>query len=187
MVNSTLSGRPGRAKYSVSEVIVDRTLWTPAHNSSEEWKEFYAKTGAAEGVSFGVVMNSFEELEPEYAKGYKKARNGRVWCIGPVSLSNKDELDKAERGNKASIDEHFCLKWLDSQKPKGVIYVCLGSMCNITSLQLIELGLALEASKRPFIWVIREGNQLGELEKWIKEQKREIQKVKSKLLLLGIY
>lgn len=157
-----LPGLPDKVEFTIAQ--------TPAHNSSEEWKEFYAKTGAAEGVSFGVVMNSFEELEPEYAKGYKKARNGRVWCIGPVSLSNKDELDKAERGNKASIDEHFCLKWLDSQKPKGVIYVCLGSMCNITSLQLIELGLALEASKRPFIWVIREGNQLGELEKWIKEE-----------------
>ena len=35
---------------------------------------------------------------------------------------------------------------------------------------MIELGLALEASERPFIWVIREGNQLEALEKWIKEE-----------------
>jgi UDP-glucosyl transferase 73C len=34
---------------------------------------------------------------------------------------------------------------------------------------MIELGLALEATKRPFIWVIREGNQLEELKKWIEE------------------
>jgi UDP-glucosyl transferase 73C len=34
---------------------------------------------------------------------------------------------------------------------------------------MIELGLALEATKRPFIWVIRDGNQLEALEKWVEE------------------
>jgi UDP-glucosyl transferase 73C len=34
---------------------------------------------------------------------------------------------------------------------------------------MIELGLALEETKRPFIWVIRDGNQLEALEKWIEE------------------
>ena len=165
--------------YFVLPGIPDRIEMTKAQipgqrgERDEEWKEFYAKTAAAEGASYGVVMNSFEELEPAYASGYKNARNGKVWCIGPVSLSNKDHLDKAERGKKASIDEHYCLKWLDLQKPKAVIYVCLGSICNLTSLQLIELGLALEASNRPFIWVIREGSHLEALEKWIKEDEFE--------------
>lgn len=141
--------------------------------SNENWQEFYAKTAAAEAVSYGVVMNSFEELELDYAKGYKKAKNDKVWCLGPVSLSNKNHSDKSERGNKASTDEHYCLKWLDLQKSRDVIYVCLGSICNLTTVQLIELGLALEASNRPFIWVIREGSQLQELEKWIKEEEFE--------------
>lgn len=153
-----------------------------ATKSEENWGEFYAKTGAAEMASYGVVMNSFEELEPAYAREYKKVKKGKVWCIGPVSLCNKDQLDKAERGNNNnnnnekdhSVDElNYCMKWLDLKKPRSVIYVCLGSMCNLTPLQLIELGLALEASKRPFIWVIRGGNQLEELEKWIKEENFE--------------
>ncbi|XP_061337694.1 UDP-glycosyltransferase 73C2-like [Gastrolobium bilobum] len=161
-------------EYFVLPGIPDKVEMTKAQvpgpgSRSENWKEFYAKTAAAEMASYGVVMNSFEELEPAYARGYKKARNDKVWCIGPVSLSNKDHLDKVERGNKASIDEHYCMKWLDLQKPRAVIYVCLGSMCNLTPLQYIELGLALEASNRPFIWVIREGSQLEALEKWIKE------------------
>ncbi|OIV90350.1 hypothetical protein TanjilG_00560 [Lupinus angustifolius] len=136
---------------------------------NENWREFYAKTGAAEMTSYGVVMNSFEELETTYARDYKKVKRDKVWCIGPVSLSNKDQLDRAERGNKSSIDEHYCIKWLDLQEPKGIIYVCLGSMCNLTTLQLIDLGLALEASARPFIWVIRGESYLEALEKWIKE------------------
>jgi len=61
------------------------------------------------------------------------------------------------------------MKWFDLKK-SSVIYVCLGSICNLTIVQLIELGLGLEASNRPFIWFITEGNQLHELEKWIKEE-----------------
>ncbi|KAK7396607.1 hypothetical protein VNO78_17733 [Psophocarpus tetragonolobus] len=135
---------------------------------NESWKEFGEEIMAAEMASYGVIMNSFEELEPAYAMGYKKIRGDKLWCIGPVSLINKDHLDKAERG-RASIDVSRHLQWLDCQKSGTVIYACLGSICNLTAPQLIELGLALEASQRPFIWVIREGSYSEELEKWIKE------------------
>jgi len=32
-------------------------------------------------VSYGIVVNSFEELEPEYASDFKKTRNNKVWCL----------------------------------------------------------------------------------------------------------
>ncbi|KAK2418285.1 UDP-glycosyltransferase 73C6 [Trifolium repens] len=137
----------------------------------EAWKQFNDDVLEAEMGTYGILMNSFEELEPTYAKEYKKVKNDKVWCIGPVSLSNNDYLDKFQRGNKIkdSIDEWKHMKWLDSQKQGSVIYASLGSLCNVTSTQMIELGLALEETKRPFIWVIRDGNQLEALEKWIEE------------------
>jgi UDP-glucosyl transferase 73C len=49
-------------------------------------------------VSYGGVVNSFEEFEPEYASDLKKTRNGKVWCAGPVSLRNKNHIDMAQRG-----------------------------------------------------------------------------------------
>ncbi|KAJ7972310.1 Glycosyltransferase [Quillaja saponaria] len=61
------------------------------------WTEFDDQMRGAEMVSYGVIMNSFDELEPAYVKDYKKAKGDKVWCIGPVSVCNKDELDKAER------------------------------------------------------------------------------------------
>ncbi|KAL5807428.1 hypothetical protein ACOSQ4_030161 [Xanthoceras sorbifolium] len=106
------------------------------------------------------------ELEPSYVKEYSKVKDGKVWCIGPVSLYNKDYLDKAQKGKMASIDEYLILKWLDSQDLNSVLYACLGSLCNLIHAQLIELGLGLEASKRPFIWIIREGDNSKELQKW---------------------
>ena len=145
--------------------------------------EYHEQMVAAERKSYGVILNTFEELEGEYAKGYIKERNGKAWCIGPVSLSNKDYLDKAQRGNKASINEKQCLKWLDSQQPQSVVYACLGSLCNLIPLQLVQLALALEASKQPFIWVIRGGNKLQELENWIKEDGFE-ERIKGRGLLI---
>ncbi|KAK9985665.1 hypothetical protein SO802_030616 [Lithocarpus litseifolius] len=127
----------------------------------------------AELEAFGVIVNTFEELEPAYVREVRKVKGERVWCIGPVSLTNQDNLDKAARGNKASIDESQCLKWLDSWKPSSVVYVCLGSLSRSPSAQLIELGLGLEASNQPFIWTIRGGDKLEELEKWILEEKFE--------------
>ncbi|KAL2953580.1 hypothetical protein AAZX31_19G172800 [Glycine max] len=127
----------------------------------------------AEMSASGVVVNSFEELEHGCAKEYEKALNKRVWCIGPVSLSNKDGLDKFERGNKPStIEEKQCLEWLNSMEPRSVLYVCLGSLCRLVTSQLIELGLGLEASNQTFIWVVKTaGENLSELNNWLENEK----------------
>ncbi|XVF29650.1 hypothetical protein REPUB_Repub15cG0140300 [Reevesia pubescens] len=108
----------------------------------------------------------------EEQKGDNKGLCDR--CLGPVSLSHKDELDKAQRGNKASINEQQCLKWLDSQEPNSVIYACLGSISSLKAPQLIELSLGLKASSKPFIWVLRGNDTSKEVEKWIKEDGFEV-------------
>ncbi|KAL5546026.1 hypothetical protein UlMin_005713 [Ulmus minor] len=132
--------------------------------------------------SYGVLVNSFEEMEPAYVKEYKKARNDKVWCVGPVSLCNKIHSDKIQRGNKSSVDEEQCLKLLDSWKPSSVVYVCFGSASHLIHSQLVELGLGLEASNKPFIWVIS-GWSLYEEEKWIVEERFEV-RIKGRGLLI---
>ncbi|POO01817.1 UDP-glucuronosyl/UDP-glucosyltransferase [Trema orientale] len=126
-----------------------------------------------EGGAHGVLVNSFEEFEGEYVKEYKKIKcEGKVWCVGPVSLCNKDDLDKAQRGNdnsKASNDNIDCLKWLDSQTQSSVVYACLGSLNSLIPTQMAELGLGLEASKSPFLWVIRGAYKGEEFEHWLRE------------------
>ncbi|KAK8561982.1 hypothetical protein V6N13_148883 [Hibiscus sabdariffa] len=134
----------------------------------ESWKEIIVPFIEADQASYGIVINTFEELESDFVKEYKKVK--KAWCIGPVSLSHKDESDKAERGNNASINEQQCLKWLDSQESGSVIYACLGSISTVKCPELIELGLGLEASNKPFIWVLRGNNTtLNEVEKWMEE------------------
>ncbi|CAL5422280.1 unnamed protein product [Camellia sinensis] len=128
------------------------------NRSSPEWQDFRNRIKAAEAEAYGVVINSFEELEPRYVDEFRKVKGDKAWCVGPLSLCNKDNLDKAQRGNMADIDENQCLKWLDEQEPRSVVYACLGSITLLSLPQLIEVGLGLEASKRPFVWVIRSGD-----------------------------
>ncbi|WZZ49129.1 hypothetical protein YC2023_049236 [Brassica napus] len=152
-------------------------------NATGDWKEFLDAMAEAENTSYGIIINTFQELEPAYVKEYKEARDGKVWSIGPVSLCNKKGADKAERGNKAVIDQEECFKWLDSKEEGSVLFVCLGSICNLPLSQLKELGLGLEKSQRPFIWVIRGWEKYNELAEWFLESSFE-ERVKERGLLI---
>ncbi|CAN1770460.1 UDP-glycosyltransferase 73D1 [Linum perenne] len=125
------------------------------------------KMQEAETTSFGVVVNTFEELEHGCVQEYQNAIGKKVWCVGSVSLRNMHSLDKFERGNKPSIDETLILEWLDERQPRSVIYACLGSLCRLIPAQLIELGLGLEASGKPFVWVVKTDRRPDELEDWL--------------------
>ncbi|KFK36553.1 hypothetical protein AALP_AA4G138600 [Arabis alpina] len=167
---------PDRVEFTKPQVPVKT-------NASGDWKEFLDKMLEAEDTSYGVIVNTFQELEPAYVKDYKEARAGKVWSIGPVSLCNKVGADKAERGNKAVINQEECFKWLDSKEEGSVLYVCLGSICNLPLSQLKELGLGLEESQRPFIWVIRGWEKYNELVEWMLESGFE-ERVKERGLLI---
>ncbi|KAJ0087995.1 hypothetical protein Patl1_32268 [Pistacia atlantica] len=72
---------------------------------SEDFKTLGRKMREGDVGAYGVIVNSFEELGQDYVEGYRRATGKKVWCVGPVSLCNNENLDKAERGEKASNDE----------------------------------------------------------------------------------
>ncbi|KAJ0714459.1 putative UDP-glucuronosyl/UDP-glucosyltransferase, UDP-glycosyltransferase family [Helianthus annuus] len=137
-------------------------------DATADQKAFWSRAVKAEKAAYGIVIHTFEELEREYVNELTKVTNTKVWCIGPVMLCNKDVRDLSERGNKAAINEHDCLKWLDKREPQSVLYVCLGSLVHISTQQAIELGLGLESTYQPFIWCIR--NKAEALEQWFSEE-----------------
>ncbi|KAL4592090.1 hypothetical protein LXL04_005073 [Taraxacum kok-saghyz] len=138
---------------------------------SPEAKEITSTRGeirATEIGAYGILINSFEELERRYLDEFRKVKQN-IWCIGPFSLSNKNDLDKAQRGTNGSITNHESISWLDGQKPGSVVYVCLGSLTRLEPPQFIELALGLEESDSPFILVLKGGSRSEEIEKWVKE------------------
>lgn len=141
----------------------------PTFFASASMYEYRKEIQEVELASDGVVVNSFDDLEPLYREWYQNTIGMKVWTIGPLSLSKQDVADVAARGNKASISEDQCLRWLDSMEKGSVIYVSFGSMVRTIPLQLIEVGLGLEAANRPFIWVIKAGERFSEVEGWLAE------------------
>ncbi|XP_010925706.1 scopoletin glucosyltransferase [Elaeis guineensis] len=118
--------------------------------------EFYDRCKNSEERSYGVVANSYYELEPDYAEHYRKVVGRRVWNVGPVSFCNGNEIEKSRRGDKTSIDCNQCLSWLNTKKPGSVVYVCFGSMYKLPIAQIREIALGLEALDTPFILVVRD-------------------------------
>ncbi|MED6146481.1 hypothetical protein PIB30_034803 [Stylosanthes scabra] len=124
----------------------------------------------AEKDSLGVIVNSFKELDAEYAEHYEKITGRRVWHIGPTDLMVQKTIPRAIDG------EHECLKWLSTKKKSSVVYVAFGTLCRLSDKQLYQLALGLERSRHPFVWVVsRKKNKNGEEseEKWLPEEFEE--------------
>nr|WOB18972.1 Sbaic7OGT [synthetic construct]BAA83484.1 UDP-glucose: flavonoid 7-O-glucosyltransferase [Scutellaria baicalensis] len=134
----------------------------------------------ADKKSYGDVINSFEELESEYADYNKNVFGKKAWHIGPLKLfNNRAEQKSSQRGKESAIDDHECLAWLNSKKPNSVVYMCFGSMATFTPAQLHETAVGLESSGQDFIWVVRNG---GENEDWLPQGFEE--RIKGKGLMI---
>lgn len=53
---------------------------------------------------------------------------------------------------------HTYLKWLNTKPPKSVVFVSFGSMGTTTAKQALELAKGLKASKKHFLWVLKESD-----------------------------
>ncbi|CAL0312138.1 unnamed protein product [Lupinus luteus] len=129
----------------------------PQHD--KVFSQLLEESNDSEVKSYGVIANSFYELEPVYADHYRNELGRKAWHLGPVSLCKRDSEEKALRGREAAIDGHECLKWLENKEPNSVVYVCFGSMTSFPDAQLKEIAMGLEASGQPFIWVVKKGSK----------------------------
>lgn len=132
-----------------------------------DFVKLYWASKEVESRCYGFLINSFYELEPAYADYYRNVLGRKAWHIGPLSLYDNVEEDKVQRGSSSSIDEHECLKWLDSKNLDSVLYISFGSLANLTNSQLLEIAKGLEATGQNFIWVVKKDN--SDQEEWLPE------------------
>lgn len=100
-------------------------------------------TGAA-----AVAINSFEELEPLATSDLKPILRN-VLNIGPSTITVPALLSKSE-------DTSGCLKWLDNHETGSVVYIGFGNVLVPPPNEIVALAEALDSSKIPFIWSLRD-------------------------------
>eukprot|EP00250_Pteridium_aquilinum_P017541 c23681_g3_i2 orf=218-1654(-) len=103
-----------------------------------------------------VLVNSISEIEKSVLEGLEL--KVPTFCIGPTVILNGE--NSALQGIGASLwpEQEDCLLWLDKQASASVLYVSFGSVTSLNKLQLEELAYGLEASEKPFLWVLRLGS-----------------------------
>lgn len=108
----------------------------------------------------GLILNSFDELEDPCIHHVSSTCNN-LYTVGPLHAHINSKIgDRAQlvasHGSLYNAEEN-CLKWLDSQPSKSVVYVSFGSITQTSLSQLLEFRHGLVNSGQPFLWVIRPG------------------------------
>ncbi|KAI3677176.1 hypothetical protein L1987_86798 [Smallanthus sonchifolius] len=134
----------------LDEITMKRSQVSEHFKTKTAFGEIIELILQSEKRSYGLVHNTFYELEPAYVDHFKKIKDTKVWHIGPLFQFFISE----NNCNNNLLGKHECLRWLDDQKPNSVIYGCFGSMVRFPEAQITEIALALEESKQPFIWVV---------------------------------
>lgn len=120
---------------------------------SNSLQQFVVRSLQSLSHGWGMLINTFEELEPAHLRHMRSLTGKPIWPIGPVLPPNF--AGKAGRGKMEDISEDELVQWLNSQRPHSVLYVSFGSQTFLSERQTVALARGLEASEQPFIWAIK--------------------------------
>ena len=118
-----------------------------ADRSSESYTGLLAMAKEFRGVD-GILVNTFRDLEPAVGDGLE-GLEVPVHPVGPLVWARPARVDR----------DHECLRWLDQQPHRSVVYVSFGSGGTLTWQQTAELALGLELSQHRFVWVVKKPHQ----------------------------
>ncbi|KAB1212282.1 UDP-glycosyltransferase 90A1 [Morella rubra] len=119
--------------------------------------QFFVEAEKSDLGSWGVIVNSFRELEENDHVASVESLYGhdaRAWCIGPLFLYDEIEAPRIGlNGPSSSSRWANCLN--QSENDKSVLYVAFGTQTHLPDSQLDELAFGLELSGIDYIWVVR--------------------------------
>jgi hypothetical protein len=173
--------RPVRVPGFPIDVEISRAR-SPGNFTGPGMKEFGEEIMAESARADGLVVNSFAELEPMFVDAYEAAIGKKIWTIGPLFLTPTTMPSTETTTEDANVVR--CASWLESKKPRSVVFVNFGSLVRSSLPQLVEIGHGVEATKRPFIWVVKPGNP-GEFEQWLSEDGFESRVGETGLVIRG--
>ncbi|XP_057774281.1 chalcone 4'-O-glucosyltransferase [Salvia miltiorrhiza] len=116
--------------------------------------------------SAGIIINTFYALEPRALEALTNnlctpnSRIPPVYTMGPFI-----DVDSAKKNDAVE-----CMRWLDSQPSKSVVFLCFGRRGVFSAEQLREMAAGLENSGCRFLWAVRNpGAEEADLEALLPE------------------
>lgn len=112
--------------------------------------------------SYGLIINSFYDLEPKFMEYLNREGQPRAWSIGPLCLAQP-----AKTTSTTTSQKPLYLKWLDDKLEHGrssVLYVAFGSQADISKEQLYEIKTGLEKSGVNFLWAVGKNGKEVDIE-----------------------
>ncbi|KAF9617345.1 hypothetical protein IFM89_035544 [Coptis chinensis] len=94
-----------------------------------------------------ITINSFDKLDSSVIDDLK-TKFDHCLTLGPFTLTST-----SVSGN----DPYGCLSWLDSKKPRSVVYLSFGTVTMPPPAELVALAEALQKSGVSFLWSLKDG------------------------------
>lgn len=110
--------------------------------------DFIIESRTATAISYGLLVNTFNELEQLYAHYWNRNYSQpKAWSIGPLCLAKPSKMELSP------CHKPTWMHWLDQKLAQDcpVLYVAFGSQAKLSSAQLREMALGLKESKVSFL------------------------------------
>ncbi|XP_010278886.1 PREDICTED: hydroquinone glucosyltransferase-like [Nelumbo nucifera] len=99
----------------------------------------------------GILVNTFEDLEPQM---FSALKDGKL--LEQIPLPPVHAVGPIIRNPAPLSSENECLTWLDKHPPDSVLFVSFGGGGrSLSAEQMVELAMGLELSRQRFLWVVR--------------------------------
>ncbi|KAK4754982.1 hypothetical protein SAY87_008739 [Trapa incisa] len=151
---TVLEGIPGLSRMRVEDLPDGPAVFTiDSHvlSSSEELAlvRTFCEFRSVLPRAAAVVMSSFEEVNSKDLLEDLRSRFKELLLAGSLtaSLTPPPPHDSAGSG---------CLQWLNRQKHRSVAYISFGSVNSPPPEEMSALADALEASKTPYLWSLKD-------------------------------
>ncbi|XP_072950121.1 hydroquinone glucosyltransferase-like [Typha angustifolia] len=127
--------------------IPGKDLLDTLQDRSDKVYTWFVHIGRTFHQAEGILVNSFQEMEPDVIKALREQQDHGyppIYPVGPLARSGSDETD-----------DYGCLEWLDRQPRGSVLFVSFGSGGTPSTEQTRELAFGLEQSGQRFLWTAR--------------------------------
>ncbi|KAK1427621.1 hypothetical protein QVD17_16312 [Tagetes erecta] len=113
-----------------------------------EGSDFVLRYQEATDRSYGMVVNSFYELEHEFNDYWNQNFVPKAWLVGPFCVAQP---------HAPMVEKPSWVHWLDKklEAKEPVLYVSFGTQAEASEKELLEVADGLEMSNISFMWVVK--------------------------------